>query len=500
MTTEWSAPKRSESKVHPLDLSQMPPKLQQVVKAVSDANQIPHSFVFMSSVAVLAAATQGRFTVKVNELWTECLSLYVAPLMDSGNRKSPVLKWLVKPIRDYELQLQQTAAPLIRDQESQLRVLEQNLKQCEMKAAKGSPTAEDLAELDAARGAVNTAKVDVRPQLIWDDATPEALTQGLIEQPSCSVLTSEGGLIALLSGDRYSKGTPNIDAVLKAWDSDSITVNRKGAPPLSTEHSHLVLCLGAQPAVWTEARSNDAFTERGLNQRFLVCMPVSKIGHRQLDPSAETIAAAKASERVWQQLVRAITQQPERVLTLTAEASAELLKIRERNESADLPTYEGTLAHGWLSKLPGQIVRLAALLALSEDAHAQTIDGTAMRAAASLYDWLLSEYVNAMDKRGTDPQALILKQLRNMANSKAETRFTTNQLHQSMKGQSWLKPSDNPDVQSPAERIRASLDCLAMDGWVRLVPLPAAMSKPGRPSETWAMHPQLALYYDKLNR
>jgi hypothetical protein len=67
--------------------------------------------------------------------------------------------------------------------------------------------------------------------------------------------------------------------------------------------------------------------------------------------------------------------------------------------------------------------------------------------------------------------------------------FTTNDLCQAVKDQSWLNLKPNP-----ARLVRAELYNLENLGWVRQYEVETS-SKGGRPSESWELHPEAELYF-----
>ena len=179
---------------------------------------------------------RGRRRVRVNPDWTAELCLYVAVVLPSGERKTPVVAEASAPLEAWERE----AAEGRREEIARGLVahgqLERRLDTAKREAARPGS---DASRLDAEERMYRLAeelarsRPPVLPRLLADDTTPEALTSLLVEQGRMAVLSDEGGLFDVLAG-RYSDGLPNLETVLKAHEARPIRVNRKGRPTRST--------------------------------------------------------------------------------------------------------------------------------------------------------------------------------------------------------------------------------------------------------------------------
>ena len=87
---------------------------------------------------MLSAAAGGRVKVWVRSTWQEPVNLYVAPALESGNRKSGVVREVTAPIREWERRQEKDRRPDVAAARSQRRVAEQALEHAEARAAKES--------------------------------------------------------------------------------------------------------------------------------------------------------------------------------------------------------------------------------------------------------------------------------------------------------------------------------------------------------------------------
>lgn len=199
------------------------------------------------------------------------------------------------------------------------------------------------------------------PRLLVDDATPEALAVVMAsQQQRIAMLEAEGGLFDTLSG-RYSNGVPNLDVVLKAWNGESVRIDRRHAESILLDNPTLTLILTAQPDVLAGMAHTPSFRGRGLVGRLLFLLPPSRVGLRQV----ETFPVPEGLRLRWRQVLRHLLALPwdttggEQLLRLEHESKSLWLDFAasvERNlaEGARL-----TAMRDWGDKLPGQVLRLA---------------------------------------------------------------------------------------------------------------------------------------------
>ncbi len=274
--------------------------------------------------SVVSAAVASKFAVSANRDWVEPVNLFVAVVAGSGEKKTPVVKALAKPLQDYE---------------------------------------RDLAKRDADR------------RLIGDDATPEALARLLTENPGFAVITSEGGeILSNVIGGRYSKGMANVGPLLRGYDCEPLVVDRIGRPPDRTERACLTLGLTMQPNVASDLMTNATADGRGLLGRFLYSWSPSLAGMRNPDPPL-ILEGLKANfgTHMHALLVEGIPSSRQasrapRLLTLSPGASTMHLQFRawlEPQRGAG-----GELDHlaPWIYKSEGHVLRLAGILHLGDQA------------------------------------------------------------------------------------------------------------------------------------
>lgn len=81
-----------------------PAWLRDMIEATSAATETPSELALLLGLAVTATAVQKKFIVEPEPGYTEPLNIWVCPALDSGNRKTAVLREMTIPLLGYERQ------------------------------------------------------------------------------------------------------------------------------------------------------------------------------------------------------------------------------------------------------------------------------------------------------------------------------------------------------------------------------------------------------------
>lgn len=464
----------------PPSLGRAPAKLWAMVDAVAASYQVPRDMPFLLILAILATSIGGRRRVRVAQDWTEVLALYTVTVLPSGEKKSPVLAAVAEPLMAIEKSMQQEAAPVVaRDR----ALYELRAAAVEKIKKSGRTDPDTIANLEGAVKELEETVVPVVPRLLADDATPEALAQLMGKHGGrLGALSAEAGLFAILAG-RYSKGIPNLDLVLKAWSGDQCRVDRISRDPLILDEPVLSIGLAVQPDMLAGLAEAKQFRGAGLLARFLFSLPTSLVGTRMSDaviPVPEQVARVYG----WavQKLARTVRAAEQTSEIKLSDRSREILdEFRDRQEPRLHPE-QGDLAHiaDWANKLPGQLVRIAALFTLFEDPGAAEIAENDMRQALELAPYFVGHALDAfelMSGRGSpwEPARAVLAWI----HRKQLAAFTVRQAWRELSGQTWVTETDD---------VREALADLEDLGWVRARAQPQEPRR-GRPTEPYDVNP-----------
>ncbi|CAB4897704.1 MAG: DUF3987 domain-containing protein [Actinobacteria bacterium] len=459
-----------------LPVEVLPELIREYVEATSEALQVEPDLPFSMIVPALSCATRGRFTVKLPSAgFREPLSIYSLVLAKPGERKSPVLKQVMKPLWAFEKRLKESTRLSRAAQNERHEMLNGRVKHYRALVAKDPQNREAQAEQEQALADLESCKPISEPQLITQDVTPERLAGILFEQgESVGVFSAEGGSIATFKG-RYNEGKANLDLINGAYSGDPVTVDRQGGKSLHLEEPHLAIGLAVQPDVWREMNASQEMRTRGFNDRWLVVYPLSRMGQRELQ--REPVPAHLQS--LWDRKVTELFQRStdllnagQRVeLPLSPEAEAMYLSWWKDTEHRLGP--DGDLAElsGWATKLTGTVGRSATAFSLLNDPHCVQVKGEDMAAAVGLAPYYISHAKYLHESHLAGGTEVILRKVKEMPGPV----FSTRDIHKRVEKQNRFKTSESVSVE---------LSALAHLGFL------VKMPDEGK-SKKWKRHPLL---------
>jgi len=494
----WKEPRITENTSEQFPIQAVPHYLADLVQALALEVQVPIELPYFAAMSLLATATSGKVEVVVKGRHTEQLSLYSIIALGSGNRKSEVVKTLKAPHLAFEKDLIAQARPVRKSQEAERKALEQVLDGLHAKARKGLT---DSLRVDIENATQKIAECNVipLPRIFADNVTPEKHAALIAEHGSSTIVEPEGGFFEGLSRYGASK-SPQVDYLNKSYGGEPFRVDRQGGESIQADKPHCVLHFSIQPHIVESIRSNSDFMGTGFANRFLFSLPQSLIGSRLMDTPPVNAGLLQS----WQMIVRSIFEScyglPMRQLRLEASAYALWRGYSEQLESnliTDLLSVQG-----WASKLPGQLVRIAALYELAANPKADSVSADSMQAALALAPYLQAHALKALTPPTHDQPAMkvlgyLVKNAEALQGEQSGSvgsvgaipyQFSTRSVQLQFSKTSWLKSSDQP-----AMTVRGILKALAHDNWVRLV-VTESTDKGGRPAELWELHPQASDY------
>ena len=253
-----------------------------------------------------------------------------------------------------------------------------------MKAIKSG----DIGDIDTAARNVAEARrnVPAMPQLISDDATPEAFAELLHDNAGrMAIMSTEGGPFELMAG-RYSDGNRNrLEVYLGAWSGDSVRVNRiRREDPIIIEEALATVLVTVQPVVLENL--NEDMRGKGLTARIMYSIPPAQ--RRLLRTTPEPAEVVDTYERKMRELIEALSGPITNTVSATAEASDLwhdwAQDITDRAFDGDLQNVAE-----WVGKLTASVTRVSALLHVA-DGQVGHISAETMRSAITIGNYWLS--------------------------------------------------------------------------------------------------------------
>jgi hypothetical protein len=363
-TYEWESPilfDNIETPNIPSDL--LPEPLNEFVRSLSESTETPAEMAAMVVLSVVATSLQGKAIVKPRgeEDYSETLNIYSITSLPPANRKSSILNQCISPLVQWEKDQKELLELEISKQrsryESEKRIIESKRKK--LSSENSEKLINEIAEHEA-----SLKEPDILPRLFVNDITPESLVSITCEQNGrMSILSDEGGIIDTLGG-LYNGGNANIDILLKGWDAGYIRQKRKDSEvnfnPL------LTINLTVQPVVIQNMGNKKSYAGKGLLERFLYCLPKSKLGYRTNDKAPVSKQVRQSYHNKIRELLDIPYEEQPVVLTLCPEAYQEWRSFQNAIEVDLRPDGRLSICQGWGGKICGYALRIAALFHIVE--------------------------------------------------------------------------------------------------------------------------------------
>ncbi|MGI8403650.1 MAG: DUF3987 domain-containing protein, partial [Thermomicrobiales bacterium] len=364
---EWEAPIPFAPETGPpLPLEALPAVMRDLAEAIADQLQAPPDLVFGIQMACISVAIAGKCVIRYEPTgWSENPNTYTLPVAGPASNKSAIFKKTTHVVTEWEAEKSAEATARRAEWESKERALQKRLTAAEN--AEGRPGKDGkITNPEALRvNALNDLEKHRQnkpliPDLYGDDATSEAIKERMAEHGGAyGSLSAESALLAILGKGRYSHGEPNFDVILNGHPGDSVKISRVGKPTIIIPAAYLTLGLMVQPEVIRQLGEASGVITRGIAARLLPLFPIDTVGTRDPDPRApipEHVTDA------WNRALRRLLgmPRPPKPGTLALSHEAETLFTAYRGWLEPRIPAEGDGMRGWLGKLAGTVLRIAA--------------------------------------------------------------------------------------------------------------------------------------------
>jgi hypothetical protein len=429
---DWERPTPivREDSIESFPVDTLPSVFRRYVESVAQTLEVPIDVPAINVLGAIAGAAQRSLDgIRVHEDYLEPIGLFLACQLHSGEGKTAVVNEFRRPFENAQQILREKARPQRAETEAQRELLVREKKVLERQidelSKKLIQMVEPLnAEADETRHrllkqreelsqrlvqvGVRQATLKIVPDpLLWlTEGTPEAISKHLAEQQHLVMSGSEGDLVDVFAGQYQARGTAKLGPLLSAYSGESYSEGRMDSVR-EVRNPRLSVMLTIQPSVIEKMREQPEFASRGLTPRFLFSAPRSLVGSRtwemtaridrearttyvqligQLlgvdlsgaddfdDPMAEQLAANADLDEDGDEspeAVGAVIEPTACQLKLSPEGREEYLHFRRAVEPRLIDEKDGLSGFAaWGNKLPGQMLRIAAVLHLMEHAEA----------------------------------------------------------------------------------------------------------------------------------
>ncbi len=456
----------------------LPEPLRGYAEAIARSLCVPVDLPAMIGIAVVSAASLGKYDVQVKPDWIEPTNIYSAVVMETGTKKSPAFKRIAAVLKSIEKEERRLHAAHTEFHSSDIDILKARrqkiLKDIKNPKANQDTLKRDLHTVDA--DIERLQKEQCPPTLLADDITVEALSKLMNSNQECiAIFSAEGGLFITFDG-RYSDEPP-CDLFLKSYSRESFKVDRVLR---SGEYLHtpsLTIGLTVQPTVLQRIKNKAALEDLGLFARFAFIAPDCNAITEKFD----TVPIDANLTLAYENMVKSVYDRSKaatEIQTIKLDASATKTiwpyhdQFAERKKKLEPP-------RSWMAKGLGHIVRFAANLQLIKHVQSDAdgkrdvvITGETLQEAIEIGEYLMehAKYVFAVMR--ADEKLQLTMAIRDWIVRDHILTFSHNELHRKFQGRAAVQQSGDLNVP---------LRLLYEHGYIRRL-APTSTSKGGRPS------------------
>lgn len=345
--------------------------------------------------------------------YTVPLNLYTATMAHPGERKSPCMKAISKPIYEYQDAWNNQHKTDIAKYTAQKANLEKQLQ--------AAMAAQDSSEANKLSMQLQSLTPIIPLDLILQDVTPEAMIKELSAQNErMAVLDDEGTLIDVLSGI-YSKKEPNTNIFLKAYDGSPCICSKIKSGKTHLRHPLITIGIMLQSSRFNAALIRQRqLTTNGFFQRFLYAFPGSKQGNLQMGSPA----LPQHIIDQYNDLIHELLELPEQtfapVIRHTQESTALFDQYFRALQEKNKPGQNPDLLAEWYGKHFGRALKIAGIIHFvkhTKEAFSNDIDDDTASKAIEIARWCEPQAIYALCGGHIDTQQMsnakkVLKKLK----------------------------------------------------------------------------------------
>jgi len=405
----------------PYPLAALPPTIGDAVIDYHGYGQQPVPLIACSALAASSLAAQGLADVARDDVLIGPISLNIAVVGVSGERKTSADRIFGRAAREWQSKRREEMAGEVEAAKSKKVA---HAAECEGLVAKiranaGKQARAEVVDLDKMKSDLcalqSAAPVEpIVPRLHYEDVNAESLAQSIaLGWPSSSLWSDEGGLIVGSRGMGDEGLMRFLGLLNRLWDGLPFERDRTVAKSFAIRGRRFTSNIMAQPDVMGRLLKAGSGLSRGTGflARFLVAWPESTMGTRLYVPPASLSRMARFDARITELLDHPlpiddsdmVLKPP--VLRLDAPAfpvwtdyfNSVEAQIGKAGDYLDVPDFA--------AKSADNAARLAAIFHIVERGPAGSIDAETMERGCAVAAWHLHEAKRLMG-RADVPQAL----------------------------------------------------------------------------------------------
>lgn len=395
-TQVWPALQPLQAKLDAMNypIEALPLLIREAVREVEGFVQAPTALIAQSALSSVSLAVQTLYDVERAKTLKGPTGLFMLAIAESGERKSSCDGYFSKALRDHDAAQFEAAKPEVTIYEaskSAWSAEKSGIEAAIKHASKGGEDTSDLKRQLLAHQNMEPKPPKI-PRLVYGDATPEALIDGLAAWKSGGVMSAEAG--AILGGHAMGDSAMRNLATLNVlWSGETIRQHRRGRGDILIEGARLTIGLQVQESTLREfiKGTGDLARGTGFFARCLLAWPASTQGTRPFKQPTEFYSLDRFNGRLRQILNRPVAADHEKtVIYLSEEAQAVWINYHNNIEEALGEGGDLRDIRDIASKTADNAARLAALFHVFDGATG-AIDADTMANACDVAHWHLNE-------------------------------------------------------------------------------------------------------------
>jgi len=350
----------------------LPGSLGKSAEGVAKSHQVPRAFSGASHVFAVSMAALRRFDIAITEEWVELMPFWVLPVLESGERKSAMVQYTIRPFTEWQVQKDEETLECRLLLKGTHQVLQSRAEKLRKDATRLDDESERYEKIQEARDAeVAANKIEVPPPIKFSvtDSTSEGMVKLLDEHGGrMSVVTAEGKQLANITGRYTQNQTIDVDIYNQSTHGDDVSTARAGSESRNIHNPEISMLQAVQPEVIRNLRNAGALKGVGFFARCYPVLPESLVGRRVARPGDLEEGVEEGYKRVIKNILDLPECDPDHMRMLRFSEAADKLLIHLHD------WVETRMAHGkeyashkeWANKFVGYTARVAAFIHLAK--------------------------------------------------------------------------------------------------------------------------------------
>ena len=381
--------------IFPIDA--LPCIIKNAINEVQMNTKAPIPLIAMSALGTISLVCQQQIDVIRYNNIVGPVSLFLLTLAESGERKSTVDKFFMKPVYQIEAELNKKNKSDLDVYAQEKEIFNLKKKSLTKNIQVTFNSGKDTSNLEYQLRELNRSepKEPVKYQFCFNDATPAALKNYLGKAwNAIGIMSDEAGIV--FDGHALNE----LGFINKMWDGSPFSISRKSTPEQHIENARMTLSLMVQPTIFNEflLKKGNKVKDIGFLARCLVCHPTSTQGNRQIENttvfSEHLTTFHKRVREILEKNIENYNQGINTKRSLKFSPEAEKRWIQHYNSIEHNLNEPDVLYHHkeFGSKISENMARIAALIHFFSN-HDDLISLDSLESAFKIVDWFYREQI-----------------------------------------------------------------------------------------------------------